>query len=188
MAWHLDLSYTLSLSLHLIPLPSQLHISTMHLRTMRPQTPPPATLETIIASFPAPIAFQTPLTASFAPASLYTQTFPPATLQTILTGAPGVPSTPNAPRTKKLQVHRPHLTRDERIEVLALRRYGKWSATRIAKELDISYGQVQWALSHRRTPQHTIKCGYKTVLFGGYEESLITFVTSSRLYRNMTAR
>jgi transposase len=87
-------------------------------------------------------------------------------------------STPSTPRRKRL-------TRDQRRDILLLRRRGD-SYEQIARFLDVSFATVQYTCTSKKaTPQHK-KTGRPPALDSDEVDALIEFVKSSRRTRRMT--
>lgn len=76
-----------------------------------------------------------------------------------------------------------NLTRDERIRVHTLHNTGLGLA-KIASQLNFLYHQVQYAATHRVTPQSKLS-GNKSFLDSGSLQILIDFVCASRRNRRM---
>ena len=95
-------------------------------------------------------------------------------------------SPPSTPKSKR---HTPMLTRDQRIQIQTLRGIG-WSYRDIARHL-IASGvlcterQVQWAETHRLTPQKN-RSGSKAVLDTPTRLRIVEFVTSSQRARRIS--
>ena len=112
-------------------------------------------------------------------------------IQSLLNPSPPLtdvrPSSPLPPSTPKR--YTPMLTRDQRIQVQALRGIG-WSRGDIARHLR-SLGvlcterQVQWAETHRSTPQkHRCKVG--SILDTSTRHRMIEFIISSQRTRRIS--
>lgn len=69
-------------------------------------------------------------------------------------------------------------TRDERLRVQTLYLHAGWSKDDIALQLNLTPGQVQYAISHRITPQKK-NCGRKPLLGPTERKQLIEWVCSS---------
>ncbi len=78
---------------------------------------------------------------------------------------------------------RKQLTRDLRLQVRTLHDVG-FQYARIASSLDISQGQVRYALNHRLTPQNKLS-GPSSMINDDAGKILIDFVCASRLHRRM---
>ena len=79
---------------------------------------------------------------------------------------------------------RKQLTRDLRLQVRTLHDVG-FQYARIATSLDISQGQVQYALNHRLTPQNKLS-GPSSIINDDAAKILIDFVCASRVHRRMS--
>ena len=86
---------------------------------------------------------------------------------------------PEAPSTPK---HR-ELTREQRLQVHTLANID-WIPRRIAKHLDITPRQVQYARSHRFTPQKH-RCGPKPMLNAPSRAALVRYIRTSKETRRM---
>ncbi|KAL2068086.1 hypothetical protein VTL71DRAFT_16184 [Oculimacula yallundae] len=75
-------------------------------------------------------------------------------------------------------------TRDDRLRAQTLYFYAGWSKDDIALQLNLTPGQVQYAISHRLTPQKT-KSGRRPLLGPNERKELIEWVCVSRANRRV---
>ncbi|KAF2456718.1 hypothetical protein BDY21DRAFT_269409, partial [Lineolata rhizophorae] len=80
--------------------------------------------------------------------------------------------------------HRPNLTRDQRLQCLTLRSIG-WTYEAIARHLNISQHQVQWAC-HTDHPTPRKRRGRPPVLSEAQVDQLEAFIRASRTNRLMS--
>ena len=79
--------------------------------------------------------------------------------------------------------HQTELSRDIRLQAQTLRDIG-WKYSSIAEFLKISLRQVQYACTHRPTPQKLL-CGRKTTIDAASRQILVDFVCASRENRQL---
>ena len=72
-----------------------------------------------------------------------------------------------------------HCTRDQRLQCQTLYFEAGWTQDDIALQLNLTLGQVKYALSHRLTPQKQSR-GRKPFLNTPQRKRLIEWVTSSK--------
>lgn len=92
---------------------------------------------------------------------------------------PPMPSTPKTPIRTKAE-----LTRDDRLWIHALYYDGDLSQAQIVLRTGYTRNQVQYALSHRLTPQKR-RCGRKKVLNTPERKRLVEWVTASSYNRQV---
>ncbi|KAK6587373.1 hypothetical protein PZA11_000663 [Diplocarpon coronariae] len=89
-------------------------------------------------------------------------------------------STSQVPVLKTL---RKQTSRDDRLKCETLYYDAGFTQDQIALQLNLTVGQVQYALSNRLTPQKKRRCGRKVLLNTPQRKRLIEWVTSSRIAR-----
>jgi uncharacterized protein YnzC (UPF0291/DUF896 family) len=77
------------------------------------------------------------------------------------------------------------LTRDEKVEIRALRRHAKWPYSRIVEATGKTFQQVQDACSGPLTPQKVGRTGRKVLIRTPEKEILMQYLRTDVLYREL---